>query len=153
MKWSFQIGKLFGIPIRMHLTFLLLLFFVGISGSKYGGPTGTLFGMISILLIFLCVVLHEIGHSLMARHYGIVVRDIILLPIGGVSEMEEIPEDPKQEISISIVGPLVSFGLAVIFYILLAVTNQEISFGQLSIFKGNIVANLFWINLVLEYST
>lgn len=109
----------------------------------------SLFGMISIVLIFLCVVLHEIGHSLMARHYGIVVRDIILLPIGGVSEMEEIPEDPKQEISISIVGPLVSFGLAVIFYILLAATSQRIEFGQLSIFKGNIVANLFWINLVL----
>jgi Zn-dependent protease/predicted transcriptional regulator len=149
MKWSFQIGKLFGIPIRMHLTFLLLLFFVGIYGSKYGGPTGTLFGMVSIVLIFVCVVLHEIGHSLMARHYGINVRDIILLPIGGVSEMEEIPEDPKQEISISIVGPLVSFGLAVIFYILSVATSQGISFGQLSIFKGNLVANLFWINLVL----
>lgn len=61
MKWSFQIGKLLGIPIRVHLTFLLLLLFVGISGSKYGGPTGTIFGMISIVLIFLCVVLHEIG--------------------------------------------------------------------------------------------
>jgi len=149
MKWSFQIGKLFGIPIRMHLTFLLLLFFVGISGSKYGGPTGTLFGIISILLIFLCVVLHEIGHSLVARHYGIVVRDIILLPIGGVSEMEEIPQDPKQEINISVVGPLVSFSLAVIFYILSMTLNQRASFGQLSIFKGNMIANLFWINLVL----
>jgi Zn-dependent protease/predicted transcriptional regulator len=149
MKWSFQIGKLFGIPIRMHLTFLLLLFFVGVSGSKYGGPTGTLFGIISILLIFLCVVLHEIGHSLVARHYGIVVRDIILLPIGGVSEMEEIPQDPKQEISISIVGPLVSFSLAVIFCILSVGTGQRIGFGQLSIFKGNMIANLFWINLVL----
>ena len=149
MKWSFQIGKLFGIPIRIHLTFLLLLFFVGISGSKYGGSTGTLFGMISIVLIFLCVVLHEIGHSLVARHYGIVVRDIILLPIGGVSEMEEIPQDPKQEISISIVGPLVSFSLAVVFYVLSVVLDQSPSFGQLSIFKGNLIANLFWINLIL----
>jgi Zn-dependent protease/predicted transcriptional regulator len=149
MKWSFQIGKLFGIPIRVHLTFLLLLFFVGISGSKYGGSTGTLFGMISIVLIFLCVVLHEIGHSLVARHYGIVVRDIILLPIGGVSEMEEIPQDPKQEISISIVGPLVSFSLAVVFYVLSVALDQSPSFGQLSIFKGNLIANLFWINLIL----
>lgn len=149
MKWSFQIGKLFGIPIRVHFTFLLLLFFIGISGSKSGGSASALFGMISIILIFLCVVLHEIGHSLMARHYGIVVRDIILLPIGGVSEMEEIPQDPKQEISISIVGPLVSFSLAVIFYILSVATSQSTSFGQLSVFKGNIVANLFWMNLIL----
>ena len=149
MKWSFQIGKLFGIPIRVHVTFLLLLFFIGIVGSRHAGASGAILGMVSIVFIFLCVVLHEIGHSLMAIHYGINVKDIVLLPIGGVSRMEEIPEDPKKEISISVVGPLVSFGLAFIFFLIAKVTNQNIDIRNLSLFSGNLVANLFWINLIL----
>jgi Zn-dependent protease/CBS domain-containing protein len=149
MKWSFQIGKLFGIPIRVHFTFLLLLLFIGIAGSKQGGSSGAIFGMVTIVFIFLCVILHEVGHSLMAIHYGIKVRDIILLPIGGVSQMEEIPEDPKEEISISLVGPLVSFGLAILFFILAKLLHQGISFKSLTIFGGNLLANLFWINLIL----
>jgi Zn-dependent protease/CBS domain-containing protein len=149
MKWSFKIGKLFGIPIRVHLTFLLLLFFIGISGSKQGGSEGAILGMIVIIFIFICVILHEVGHSLVAIHYGIKVNDIILLPIGGVSRMEEIPEDPKQEITISVVGPLVSFGLAILFFVLSEVTHQGIGFKQINIYSRNVVASLFWINLVL----
>jgi Zn-dependent protease/CBS domain-containing protein len=149
MKWSFQIGKLFGIPIRVHVTFLLLLFFIGILGSRQAGSSGALFGMISIVLVFFCVILHEIGHSLMAIHFGINVKDIVLMPIGGVSRMEEIPEDPKKEISISVVGPLVSFMLALVFFLLAKVTNQNIDIRNLSLFSGNLVANLFWINLIL----
>ena len=149
MKWSFKIGKLFGIPIRVHLTFLLLLLFIGYVGSKQGGSEGAILGMIVIIFIFVCVILHEVGHSLVAVHYGIKVNDIILLPIGGVSRMEEIPEDPKQEITISIVGPLVSFGLALIFFILAMAIHQSINFKQISLFNRNVVASLFWINLVL----
>ncbi len=149
MKWSFKIGKLFGIPIRVHLTFLLLLFFIGYVGSKQGGSEGAILGMIVIVFIFICVILHEVGHSLVAVHYGIKVNDIILLPIGGVSRMEEIPEDPKQEITISIVGPLVSFGLAILFFILASAIHQSINFKQINLFNRNVVASLFWINLVL----
>ena len=115
MKWSFRIGSIFGIPIRVHLTFLLLLFFIALSGISREGSQGAVFGIVSIVSIFVCVILHEVGHSLMARHYKINVRDIVLLPIGGVSQMEDIPEEPNQEILISVVGPLVSFGLAFLF--------------------------------------
>ncbi|MGB8656434.1 MAG: site-2 protease family protein [Candidatus Zixiibacteriota bacterium] len=149
MKWSFKIGKLFGIPIRVHLTFLLLLLFIGISGSKQGGSAAAVWGMVSIILVFFCVILHEVGHSLMAIHYGIEVKDIILLPIGGVSRMEDIPEDPRKEIAISVIGPLVSFALAAMFFILLRASHQTIRVGQLSIYGKNIFANLFWINLIL----
>jgi len=149
MKWSFQIGKLFGIPIRIHVTFLLLLFFIGIVGSRQAGGSGAIFGMISIVFIFFCVVLHEIGHSLMAIRYGIDVKDIVLLPIGGVSRMEDIPEDPKKEITISVVGPLVSFALAFFFFLIAKTTGQNISVREISLFGGNLVANLFWINLIL----
>jgi Zn-dependent protease/CBS domain-containing protein len=149
MKWSFKIGKLFGIPIRVHLTFLLLLLFIGIVGSRQGGSEGAFLGMIVIIFIFICVILHEVGHSLVAIHYGIKVNDIILLPIGGVSRMEEIPEDPKQEITISVVGPLVSFGLAILFFLLATITHQSINFKQINLHSRNVVASLFWINLVL----
>ncbi len=149
MKWSFKVGKLFGIPIRMHLTFLLLLLFIGITGFKQAGSDGAIWGMVAIVFIFFCVILHEVGHSLMAIHYGIKVKDIILLPIGGVSEMEEIPEDPRQEITISVIGPLVSFGLAILFFILSSATHQVLGFKQLSIYNHNVWANLFWINLIL----
>jgi Zn-dependent protease/CBS domain-containing protein len=149
MRWSFQIGKLFGIPIRLHATFLLLLLFIGIVGSRHGGGSGAIFGMISIVFIFFCVVLHEIGHSLAAVHYGIDVKDIVLMPIGGVSRMEDIPEDPKKEIVISVVGPLVSFGLALVFLVIAQAAGQSVSIRQLSIYQANLVANLFWINLIL----
>jgi Zn-dependent protease/CBS domain-containing protein len=149
MKWSLQIGKLFGIPIRVHLTFLLLLFFIAIIGSRQGGAIGALSGVISIVFIFLCVVLHEIGHSLMAIHYGVEVKDIVLMPIGGVSRMEEIPEDPKKEIAISVAGPLISFGLALIFLIMAQAAGQKVSIKSLSVFQGNLIVNLFWINLIL----
>jgi Zn-dependent protease/CBS domain-containing protein len=149
MKWSLQIGRLFGIPIRVHLTFLLLLLFIAIVGSRQGGAMGALFGVISIVLIFLCVVLHEIGHSLSAIHYGVEVKDIVLMPIGGISRMEDIPEDPQKEIVISISGPLVSFGLALVFLIVAFAARQTVSFKNFSVFQGNLVVNLFWINLIL----
>lgn len=149
MKWSFQIGKLFGIPIKVHVTFLLLLLFIGVVGSRQAGGSAAAFGMISIVLIFFCVILHEIGHSLTAVHYGVDVKDIVLMPIGGVSRMEEIPEDPRKEITISLVGPLVSFGLALIFFLAVQVTGQSLAFREFSIFGGNFLATLFWINLIL----
>jgi len=149
MKWSFQIGKLFGIPIRVHVTFLLLLLFIAFAGSKQAGQAGAIFGTISIILIFVCVVLHEIGHSLVAVHYGIKVKDIVLLPIGGVSRMEDIPEEPKKEIAISVVGPLISLGLAVVFFFIAKATGQGTGFRQFSVFQGNVIATLFWINLIL----
>jgi Zn-dependent protease/CBS domain-containing protein len=149
MKWSFQIGRLFGIPIRIHLTFLLLLFFIAVVGSRHGGGTGAFFGVISIAFIFFCVVLHEVGHSLTAIHYGIDVKDIVLMPIGGVSRMEDIPEDPKKEIVISVVGPSVSFGLALVFLVIARITDVSVSFRQFSVFQGNLISTLFWINLIL----
>ncbi len=149
MKWSFQVGKLFGIPIRVHVTFLLLLLFIGVVGSKQAGGSAAAFGMISIVLIFFCVILHEIGHSLTAVHYGVDVKDIVLMPIGGVSRMEEIPEEPKKEIIISVVGPLVSFGLALVFFVAAQIMGQSLGFKEFSIYQGNFLATLFWINLIL----
>ncbi len=146
MKWSFEATRIFGIPLKIHITFLLLLLFVAMAGTLPGNPLSR---MLAVVFIFACVVIHELAHSLMAMHYGVNVRAIVLLPIGGVSQMEEMPEDPKQEIKVSVAGPLTSLTLAAVFYILAAMAGQNITLAGFSIFGPRLLANLFWINLML----
>lgn len=113
MAWSFQIGKVFGIPLRLHLTFILLLLLIGFSpGNRFGG--GGLLGVLFVVALFACVVIHELSHSLVARRYGIPVREIVLLPIGGVAMMERMPDDPRQELNVAIAGPAASIALAIV---------------------------------------
>ncbi len=149
MKYSLVVGRFFGIPIKLHFTFLLLLIFIGISGASGGNIASGLYGMLVVIFVFLCVIFHEIGHSLVAEHYGIKVKSIILFPIGGVSQMEELPKNPVEEINISVVGPLVSLSLAGIFYLVLRGIYQEVTFALPSLTEGSILINLFWINLML----
>jgi len=149
MRWSFQIAKFFGIPIRVHITFFLLLIFIGLYGSRLQGARSGLFGIVSIILIFLCVIIHEFAHSLVARKYGVKIKDIILLPIGGVSEMEELPSQPKQEINVALAGPLTSIVLSLIFFFAYRLLFPEAKAVNISIFQGNLLLNLFAINLML----
>ena len=113
MKFSVTITKAFGIPIRIHYTFFLLLLFIGFAapGSVYAG----FHGVILVSWVFLCVVLHELGHSLVAMKFGIKVESITLLPIGGVASMKSVPQSPKAELLISAAGPAVSLLLAGLF--------------------------------------
>ena len=91
MKWSFKIGKYAGIDVYMHVTFLILISWVALMHWRQGESIiAVLAGVTFILSIFICVVLHEYGHALTARRYGIKTRDIILLPIGGVARLEEL---------------------------------------------------------------
>jgi len=149
MKWSFQVGKVFGIPIRVHLTFFLLLIFIGFYGSRLQGARSGLYGILSVILIFLCVIIHEMAHSLVARSYGVKVKDIVLLPIGGVSEMEELPQKPKQEILVALAGPATSIVLALIFYFAFLFFTPGVRSFKISIFQGSLFLNLFFINLIL----
>lgn len=146
MKWSFKIGTVFGIPIRVHFTFILLLLFVGISASR-GDFFRGIQGMIFVISIFGCVVIHEITHSVLAKYFGIGVKEIVLLPIGGVSQIEELPSEPRKEIIISIAGPLVSFLLALIFYFL--ARGSYLRTADIILSSANFWAKLFWINLIL----
>jgi Zn-dependent protease/CBS domain-containing protein len=114
VDWSIKIGTVKGIDIKIHLTFLLIILWAAIEGSTGigGGFRGAIFGIISTTLLFFCVVLHELGHSFQARRYKVNVRNITLLPIGGVAQMENIPEKPSQELAISLAGPAVNFAIA-----------------------------------------
>ena len=117
MGGSFKIGRLSEIDVRVHWTFLLLLaFFAFIGYQNSDSLAGVLTPIAAIVALFVCVVLHEFGHSLMAQRLGIVVRSITLLPIGGVSNLESLPEKPSDEVKITLAGPLVNVVLAPIFF-------------------------------------
>jgi Zn-dependent protease/CBS domain-containing protein len=133
----------------VHITFLLLLLFVGLFAEHAEGRGAGPFAMLMIVLIFGCVVLHEIGHSLVARHFGVQVRSIVLLPIGGVSQMEDIPDDPTEEILIAIAGPAVSVFLALCFLVLNLLLYSGAGIQSLNVFSPNILSNLFWMNIIL----
>ena len=89
VKWSYRVATIAGIQVRIHLTFLLLLAFYAWIYYIDGGPQAAIDGVVFTLLIFLCVLLHEFGHALAARIFGIRTPDITLLPIGGVARLEE----------------------------------------------------------------
>ncbi|NLX04481.1 MAG: CBS domain-containing protein [Phycisphaerae bacterium] len=111
MNWSVRVATLFGIPIRVHATFLLLL---AAGAWLWRGESflDSLIGVGLVGVVFLCILLHELGHCLMARRYGVVVESITLLPIGGMAAMRSLPHSPGAEFLIALAGPAVSFGLA-----------------------------------------
>ncbi len=122
VRWSLSIGSVKGTEIRVHFTFLLFIMWLGTALYAQGGPQTAANGLAFILLLFACVVLHEFGHILMARRFGIGTRDVVLLPIGGMSRLEQIPEAPSQELQIALAGPAVSIVLAFLF----AMSAQDI---------------------------
>jgi Zn-dependent protease/predicted transcriptional regulator len=118
MRWSLNIGKIFGINFRIHITFFFLLFFIFISVLTQRGLPKALLAVLFICAVFGCVLIHEIGHSLIASRFGKEARSIILLPIGGMATMEEMPEKPAQEIIMSLIGPFINLAIALLLYLL-----------------------------------
>jgi len=111
LGWSINLFRIFGIQLALHGSFLLLLFYFGYTGWQEGGPSGMVWSLALITLFFVCVVLHELGHSLTARRYGVRVPRILLLPIGGMAEFDRIPRQPSQELLITVAGPAVNFAI------------------------------------------
>ena len=114
MAWSFRIARIAGIELRVHLTFFLLLLWLGVIYYQAGGWAQASAGIAFILALFGCVLLHELGHALAARAFGIRTPDITLLPIGGLARLERMPEKPWQEIVVALAGPAVNVVIAAI---------------------------------------
>lgn len=119
MSWSWKLGRIAGIPIYVHWTFLILIAWVVLGHVREGHTVArTAEGVGFVLSIFGCVVLHELGHAMAARRYGVPTADITLLPIGGVARLQRIPEKPAEELVVAIAGPLVNVAIVIVLYVL-----------------------------------
>lgn len=148
--WSWKIGKLAGIDLRIHATFLLLLGWVAVSHWLSGQSLhAAVNGLWFILALFGCVVLHELGHALAARKYGISTRDITLLPIGGVARLERMPEEPRQELWVALAGPAVNIVIAAALFAWLRITGEWEPLAQLRVAAGPFAERLLAANVWL----
>jgi len=146
MKWSFRIGRVGGVDLYVHATFLILIAAFLFAGLLQGrGPLAALGGVLTLILLFTCVVLHELGHAIVARRFGIRTRDITLLPIGGIARLERIPTEPRQELLVALAGPAVNLVLAGVFWVTLTLLGQPL----VGLARGGVLENLFWVNLSL----
>ncbi len=149
MKWSTKIGTVAGISVYVHTTFLMLITWVGFAyWQAEHSVTAAIRGVAFILALFACVVLHEFGHALMARRYGIKTRDITLLPIGGLARLERMPEDPRQELWVALAGPAVNVVIAAVLFIAL----QTLGVGppvELTMTSGSFLERLMILNVFL----
>ena len=141
MPWSFKIARIAGIEVRIHATFLLLLAWIG--------SAGPLSGVIFTCLVFLCVLLHEFGHALAARRYGIRTPDITLLPIGGVARLERMPDNPMEEIVVAIAGPLVNVAIALVLWLYLHLSGGIPDVGSVQSFRASLPQMLLTVNVWL----
>ncbi len=148
--WSWRIARIAGVDIYMHATFVLLLAWVALTPLLHGqGGFEAVAGVGLMVSVFALVVLHELGHALAARRFGIRTRDITLLPIGGVSRMERIPDDPRQELLVAIAGPAVNVALALLLFCALAAMGGSLGVAELRVPGAPFVAKLMWINVGL----
>jgi stage IV sporulation protein FB len=137
MAWSITIARVAGSEIRIHLTFLILLAWIAVSAYFAGGPATAVDTTLFVVAVFACVVLHELGHAVTARRYGITTPDITLLPIGGLARLSRIPDKPGEEIVIAVAGPLVNvviaavlvlFGARIDFSAIAAIDSPSVDF-------------------------
>lgn len=151
MKWSLYAGKISGIKIFIHWTFLILIGWIIFNGIRAElGFNSIFFSVIFTLTIFLCVVLHELGHALVAKKFKIITSDIILLPIGGMARMENIPEKPMQEFLIAIAGPIVNFVIAAILYFSVTVNGNVLETQEItSVTMQNFFPLLYIVNFTI----
>lgn len=148
MKWSFRIATVKGTEVRVHVTFFLLLFWVAAAYLAEGSAAKAIGAITFFCALFACVVLHELGHAMAARRFGIHTPDITLLPIGGLARLERIPESPRQELIIALAGPMVNVIIAAALYVILG-GFPELNIGFDIAEPGAILPNLLLVNLWL----
>src|SRR5262245_25118389 len=149
MGWSIRLFNVAGTAVRIHLTFFLLLAFVAAVGWRAGGVPMAIDQVVFVVLLFVCVVLHEFGHVFAARAYGIRTSDVTLLPIGGVASLERMPEKPGQEIVVALAGPAVNLVIAVALVFALGASFDLSHMAQLQEATTTMVGRIAAANVAL----
>jgi Zn-dependent protease len=149
MGWSVTLGRVAGTAIRIHVTFLLLLFWIGFIYYRQGGPEAALEGVAFVAFLFLCVLLHELGHVFAAKRYGINTNDVTLWFFGGIASLERIPEKPMEEFVIAVAGPLVNVVIAAALIFVLGARLDPDDLGRLQDPAVSMVAKLAAANVFL----
>ena len=147
MRWTLRLGTLAGIRVEVHVTFLLLLVFLALFMSS--SPKDALRIVLYMLMLFGCVILHEFGHALMARRFGIATREIVLLPIGGVARLERMPDKPVQEILVALAGPGVNVVLMTLFGALMLGTGATPHLALAELGTTSTLEFLLTVNFVM----
>lgn len=143
-----NLGRIAGIRLSIHWTFVILLVWIFFMYYRMGqGVMPALMGVVFILALFVCVILHELGHALTARRFNITTRSITLLPIGGLAHMEKLPEKPAQELWVALAGPAVNVVLAILLYVWLVASDSMPSL--LDVENVQLRGGWFWLNLLL----
>jgi Zn-dependent protease/CBS domain-containing protein len=149
-SWSWKLATIAGIGVHVHASFLLLLALVAFWGLATGrGLAATAQGMVLLLAIFTAVVLHEFGHALTARRFGVRTHDITLLPIGGVARLEKLPERPVPRLLVALSGPAVNVAIALLLFGLARLLDTPLRFADPFDASGSLLARLMWVNVSL----
>jgi Zn-dependent protease/CBS domain-containing protein len=147
MRWSITIGRFGGTSVKVHATFILFLAWIGFSAWQRQGAVAARDSVMFMAFIFACVVLHEFGHILVARHFGIATPEVVLLPIGGMANMQAMPEKPSQELAVAIAGPAVNIAIAIVLLALLGEIKPDyltrLDDPRVSLFERLAAANIF----------
>jgi Zn-dependent protease len=149
MSWSFKLLTVSGTVLRVHFTFFLLMIWIAAVNWNQGGPVAALNGVILVVLVFACVVLHEFGHVFAARRYGIKTPDITLLPIGGLARLERMPERPLHELIVAAAGPAVNVLIAALLVILLGTRFHPSDISLIETIGGSLAGQLLAVNIML----
>jgi Zn-dependent protease len=152
MRWSQQLGRVAGIGIFVHWTFLLLIGWVVLVHFLEGDSLQTaVTGVVFVLAVFVCVLLHELGHALAAKKFGVATHDITLLPIGGVARLERMPEQPSQELAVALAGPAVNFVIAGVLLATVSFFEGLRALLDIHVVGGSFLAKLMWVNVFLAF--
>ena len=151
LAWSFSIGRLLGSDVRIHVTFLILMAWIGVSIYATAGLLAAMWNMLFVAALFACVLAHEYGHALMARRFGIATPTVTLLPIGGLAQLNRMPERPRDEIAVALAGPAVNVAIWAILTLFFQadVSIVEIAGSEHEMTTADFVSQLAAINLTL----
>ncbi|RYD40890.1 MAG: site-2 protease family protein, partial [Verrucomicrobiaceae bacterium] len=148
MKWSVRLGRFFGIDVFLHFTFLLFFAWLGYGAYVRSGHNmvETLHTIALLAGVFTCVILHEYGHALTARRFGVGTHDITLLPIGGVARLERMPANPRQELLVAIAGPAVNLAIILLILAWLIIRGEPFFQSHTAVVPGTFLRALLFFN-------